>query len=348
MRKIIISLMAVIMLIGVMPVSAANEDKVLELPIEGTTGYTLIDCNMRAGDSSKTKRLAVIPAGTPYTILREGDSYFYGRCENGQEGWISKTYTMVNLPDIIPSIVYSPTNATGSMFKSLGVDIDGVTGESLYTGKTFNARLGCDEFMVPVLYSMAMKIASAQRAALADGNTLVIYEGYRPSATQLAVSNGLEGLMSRNSKVRAAITGKPWNKSWFINTGVSNHQKGFAIDVSLASVESMTWITVGDNMVPVVDSWTEYKMPTPMHELSPLAARYTTPVASHSSTAWKKAVHAASFNQAALTLEKYLTNKGLTPLASEWWHFNDLDAYRSTGNAGSGSFCIEKVLSIVL
>lgn len=84
-----------------------------------------------------------------------------------------------------------------------------------------------------------------------------------------------------------------------------------------------------------------------MHELSPLAARYTTPVASHSSTAWKKAVHAASFNQAALTLEKYLTNEGLTPLASEWWHFNDLDAYRSTGNVGSGNFCIEKVLSIV-
>lgn len=36
----------------------------------------------------------------------------------------------------------------------------------------------------------------------------------------------------------------------------------------------------------------------------------------------------------------------LTLLASEWWHFNDLDSYRSTGNAGSGNFSTEKVLSI--
>lgn len=120
MRKIIISLMAVIMLIGIMPGAAASESKEFELPIEGATGYTLIDCNTRAGDSSKAKRMAVLPAGTPYTILQEGGSYFYGRLESGQEGWITKVYTLVNLPDILPSILYSPTNATGSMFKSLG------------------------------------------------------------------------------------------------------------------------------------------------------------------------------------------------------------------------------------
>lgn len=120
MRKFLISLMTVIMLIGIMPGAAASVGKEFELPIEGATGYTLIDCNMRAGDSSNTKRMAVIPAGTPYTILQEGSSYFYGRIENGQEGWVSKTYTMINLPDVLPSIVYTPTNATGSMFKSLG------------------------------------------------------------------------------------------------------------------------------------------------------------------------------------------------------------------------------------
>lgn len=347
MKKIFISLMTIIMLIGIVPCAAANEGKEFELPIEGATGYTLIDCNMRAGDSSKAARMAVVPAGTPYTILQEGGSYFYGRLESGQEGWISKVYTMVNLPDVLPSVVYTPTNSTGSMFKSLGLDIDGITGESMYAGKTFNSRLGREEFMVPVLYGMAKKIAEAQRVALADGNTLVIYEGYRPFATQVAVSSGLEGLMSKNSSVKGAITGKPWGKSWFINTGVSNHQKGFAIDVSLAKVEAMTQIAVGNITVSVVDSWEEYEMPTSMHELSPRAARYTTPVASHSSTAWKKATHAASFNQAAQALESYLTEAGLTPLASEWWHFNDLDSYRATGNAGSGGYSITKVLSIV-
>lgn len=193
---------------------------------------------------------------------------------------------------------------------------------------------------------MAKKIAAAQQSALADGNTLVIYEGYRPFDTQLAVSNGLESLMSKNPAAKAAITGKPWEKSWFISTGVSNHQKGFAIDVSLATVEAFAKIAIGDVTVSVVDSWTEYKMPTPMHELSPQAARYTTPVASHSPTAWKTATHALTFNQEALSLENYLTHADLTPLASEWWHFNDLDSYRSTGNAGSSSVSLMILMAL--
>ena len=109
----------------------------------------------------------------------------------------------------------------------------------------------------------------------------------------------------------------------------------------------MTQIVVGNTAVSVVDRYEEYEMPTLMHELSPRAARYTAPVASHSSTAWKKAAHSSTFNQSAFTLESYLTDAGLTPLASEWWHFNDLDSYQATSNAGSGNFSIEKVLSII-
>lgn len=31
-----------------------------------------------------------------------------------------------------------------------------------------------------------------------------------------------------------------------------------------------------------------------------------------------------NINSEAMLLQQYCTNAGLTPLASEWWHFNDL------------------------
>lgn len=37
---------------------------------------------------------------------------------------------------------------------------------------------------------------------------------------------------------------------------------------------------------------------------------------------------------------------GLTPLASEWWHFNDLNTYqRISDNQGTGGFTITQCLS---
>lgn len=39
MRKITIFLMTVIMLFGIVPSAAANENKEFELPVEGATGY---------------------------------------------------------------------------------------------------------------------------------------------------------------------------------------------------------------------------------------------------------------------------------------------------------------------
>ena len=70
-------------------------------------------------------------------------------------------------------------------------------------------------------------------------------------------------------------------------------------------------------------------MPTPIHELSMAAATYTKPVAIFSTTAWKSATLAPDMaaNQPALALQRYCTSAKLTPLASEWWHFNDLAAH---------------------
>lgn len=86
-----------------------------ELPIEGSTGYALIDIALQAGDSASSATISTVAAGTPYLILEEGRNSFRVRLENGREGWIDKDYTMVNLPDVIPSIIYNATNSYSSL-----------------------------------------------------------------------------------------------------------------------------------------------------------------------------------------------------------------------------------------
>jgi len=50
--------------------------------------------------------------------------------------------------------------------------------------------------------------------------------------------------------------------------------------------------------------------------------------------------------EGALRLQGYCTDAGMTPLASEWWHFNDLDAQnivRTT--SGNGKFWLDGCVS---
>lgn len=246
------TIISVLSALSTVSAAAAEIDPAgFELPVRGATGYCLIDCNLRSGDSDGTSKLGTVAAGTPFRIIHEGDNYFEAETEDGQTGWISKTYTLINLPDVLPSIRYNITNGYDARYASLGIELDGVTGKALYTGKTWNERLGYEQFQCPVLYEMAKEIATAQADALADGNTLVIYEGFRPQATQAAVREGLQVLMNRNSVVNAAVSTAPWGRGWFIASTVSNHQKGYAIDVSLAKLYTTTTLRVGEYAIKV-------------------------------------------------------------------------------------------------
>ena len=273
--------------------------------------------------------LAVLEPGTAFTILDESEDWWQVQLEEGETGWVEHRYCLINLPDVVPSIVYNATNAYSSVFVSSGKAIPNITGKALYYGKEHNARLGYREFMMPVLYAMAKNVCQAQQNALAEGNTIVLYEGYRPTSAQMAVVRNLSALARNDSEVRAGISTSPWNISWFIATGVSNHQQGYAMDVSLAKVTQAHMGTISGYSVVQVDQYEEYTMPTPIHELSMAAATFTQPVAIYSDTAWRSAklAPAMSANQPALALQRYCTQARLTPLASEWWHFNDLDAY---------------------
>jgi D-alanyl-D-alanine dipeptidase len=95
------------------------------------------------------------------------------------------------------------------------------------------------EFVVPALYSSSIKLAQVQSAALADGNTIVLYEAFRPHETQMSIVQNLRDLMGSNQTVRNTINSNGWSEGWFVAQSRSSHQRGSALDVSLARVIAM-------------------------------------------------------------------------------------------------------------
>lgn len=306
--------------------------------------------------------LALVASGTPFMVLQEeGDwwqvavttDYFTDEeqteTQHGEiTGWLEHKYCLVNLPDVIPSIIYDATNSYSSHFRSCGKVIPEVTGEAFYPSKTYNERLDKMEFMMPVLYSMAFKLCEAQQSALAEGNSLILYEGYRPHEVQTKVLSSLSAMTRTDPEVKEAVTGAPWRISWFISGGYSNHQRGYAVDMGLAKVSETKEYATGGLRYVRVWNYERYEMPTPIHELSRAAATFTAPVAINSTTAWKSAemTQDMASNEPALGLQRYCTDAELTPLASEWWHFNDLSTRSQVlENQGIGDFLISSVRS---
>lgn len=317
----------------------------LELPVSGATGYASVRMDLKATVDAGAETLAALEAGTAFEVVEEVGDWWYVQTET-ESGWVQHLYCFINLPDVIPSIIYDNTNTYASKFVSSGKTIPGITGQSLYDGKAYNVRLGKVSDIVPVLYSMSKKIHLAQQAALAEGNTLVIYEGYRPYSAQKMTVDALTNLAASDPEVMAGINTYPWDTNWFIATNVSNHQMGYAIDVTLAKITEQQKIVIGDYAVTAITGYTEYTMPTTIHELSMASATFTGPVKSSSPTAWIQAALADTMNEAAILLQRYCTDAGLTPLASEWWHFNDLDArFATEDNSSKGEYLLDATMS---
>lgn len=317
----------------------------LELPVNGATGYASVLMDLKATADAGSETILALEAGTAFEVVEEVGDWWYVQTTT-ESGWVQHLYCFINLPDVIPSIIYDNTNTYASKFVSSGKAIPGITGVALYDGKAYNMRLGKVSDIVPVLYSMSKKINLAQQAALAEGNTLVIYEGYRPYSVQQMTVAALTNLAAADPEVMAGINTHPWDTNWFIATSVSNHQMGYAIDVTLAKITEQQEIVIGDYAATAITGYTEYTMPTTIHELSMASATFTGPVKSSSQTAWLQATLADTMNEAAILLQRYSTDAGLTPLASEWWHFNDLDArFATEENSSKGEYLLDATMS---
>ena len=353
------------------PVNAVENTGGFELPIEGTHGIALVNLKLYS-DHTDTRSGGNLPAGTAFTILREDKDRVLVSLQDGSRAWADKNDIMVNRPDLIPSMIYKNSNAEGSLMKNLGMDLDGITGRQLYRSKVYNERLGRDEFIMPVQYHMAKKLMQAQQIAKAQGLTVVLYEGFRPHDTQMAVADALQRLAKTNPDTKLSIQKNGFNISYYINTGISSHQMGSAVDVSLAQVDSWEDRSFHGYSVSVPASFTEYFyceivtnsangvrfsselrygpalpentancMPTPMHELSYLSGSFTGPTKTYTAGAWKTALKNGTVKRAefwtdgAQTLQDIFVEADMEPLASEWWHFNDLAAWSMAKKANA-------------
>ncbi|HIU05584.1 MAG TPA: SH3 domain-containing protein [Candidatus Coprousia avicola] len=312
----------------------------LELPVAGATGYAGTSELLRSEATLDAAAVATLDPGSAFTIREERDGWWRVRTPAGAEGWVHSEGCFINLPDVIPSIVYDDTNAYDSRFTVAGTAIPGVTDSTLYVARRHNARLGGDAFDMAVLYPMAERICAAQRAALADGYTLVIYEGFRPYDVQVQVAQAVQELMRTDAAARVAVSTPPWSIDWFIATRLSNHQQGYAIDTSLARVTASEERVAGGYRYTRVTGYVELAMPTGVHELGSAAAALSRPVSVMSDAAWRQVPAAAGMNEAARLLQSYATDAGLTPLASEWWHFNDLASASVVDDGYTGRFTL--------
>lgn len=165
-----------------------------ELDIKNSAGWAAVSLPIRVYPSGTSNIVMNISAGQPFLILGESGNYFEIEYQ-GKTGYIDSNYCMINLPDVIPSIKYSISNASSSIYRSSGKDIEDITGKQLYdAGKVMNNKIGREEYIVPSLYSTAKMIFAAQELALKDGYSLMIYDSYRPRGVSTLIAQKLSKL----------------------------------------------------------------------------------------------------------------------------------------------------------
>ncbi|MDD2435369.1 MAG: M15 family metallopeptidase [Bacilli bacterium] len=327
-------------------IKPVNNNLEFELPINGATGYTTIQMSLKKSNSADSETIEIIIKGESFRIISEEGNWWYINY-NGSKGWVNNTYCMINLPDVIPSIVYDNTNSYKSLFISSGHELSGVTNEKLYNVLMYNKRLDKDQFIMPVLYSMAKKINKAQQLALRNGDSLKIYETFRPYEVQMKVANSFSILVASNKDIYNDINSSGWGQVWFIVGGLSTHQIGTAMDTSLVKVDRYTIKNTGKYKYIEIVDYTEYTMPTRIHDLTSKSAVFKYGVMSDSKTAWKGVPLSPTITVDAIKLQNYCTGAGLTPLASEWWHFNDLDAQKEImGHESDGRYYLTELVSV--
>lgn len=242
-----------------------TEQAQFDLPLQGATAFASVPLSLR--ETPNGSLLLQIPHGEGFVILADQGEWWQVRYQD-LEGFVFADYCLLNLPDVLPSAVYLNTNASSSVFHASYYPLPEVTGEKLYDAYGYNDRLEQEEFTSVVLYQTALKIAQVQQNAMKNGETLIINETYRPAEVQSLIVKAMTALSKSNSEVLEGITKPPWSMTWFISTGVSNHQRGYAIDCSLGKVLETEEKVTGDYVYTQVTSYAEYTMPTPIHELS--------------------------------------------------------------------------------
>jgi len=313
----------------------------LELPVFGATGWAATGLVLRSEARANSERVMNLNPGDVFTIFDEENDWWFVILPSEVSGWVESSRCFINLPDVIPSIVYQISNAMSSEFRSSGFELPGITHNSLYQASAFNERLDRFEYVVPGSYALAQALFAVQQLALSNDETLVIYEVFRPMETQRAVAASLNRLMDRNDAefndtVYRAITNSQWSVGNFISQGRSNHQLGAALDVTIGIVDEKETKQTGDYLFYYIRDHSRVQEPSPMHELSPRAALPSRSAATES-----------DIDERIWKMKSYFEVFGFRPITSEWWHFNHIASVsRGTSVGITGNFFTPDIHSI--
>lgn len=241
---------------------------------------------------------------------------------NGTVGWIDGEYVMINLPDVIPSIVYDITNANSSIFKNKTNSIKNVTKKNLYGSNyswyTYNPRLGYKQYIVPLRIPTAKKVQMAQTNAQKYGNKVKVYDAFRPWKAQKTIANAInpnwftgktycvtskfDSTKNSNGSTKCIQD----YKGWYIALSLSSHNVAKAVDVTLVNSD--------DNQEIATQSL--------MHELSSMSVPTEEKVNKY---------------VGELALNSLFINSGFKYLISEWWHFEDVNRQPVSGVENLGA-----------
>lgn len=266
----------------------------------GAVAWANQNINIRQQANKNSKKLGTIPTGARMTILSDDNktTKYIKVKYNNIEGYVYSDYIFINLPDIMPDMVYEITNADNSIFKTADTSIPNVTGKGLYGyTKKLNKKIGKTTYYAPLLYPVAKQLQKAYDIARSDGYNIKIYDTYRPYDVAVSINKDFRKLYNSNKTVYNMINydknGNYWGPGWFLANGSSGHNRGTDMDITL---------TDKDN--------NELRAQTPMHTLDARSiVRYN--------------------NNVSNKLREIMTSVGFETLKSEWWHFQE-NGYRSS------------------
>ena len=272
------------------------------------TIWPVKDLPVRANPGSG-ESIGTAQEGKAYCILNEVDGYFQVQVD-GRMGYIDSNYCLINLPEYLGKLCsYDIRNSYNSIYLVHGFAIPNVTG--VVTAGYENVLVEDGNFLVPLLYPTARKLRLASETALDMGYRLKIYDAFRPKEAtieiyertseilsqelpEMSVTGGPASQYRKNDRpatYQSLMTNGTYQLNHFLAKGVSRHNLGVALDLTLEDVHTRQ----------------EILMQSQMHDLS-----------------WYSVT--ARNNDSANMLASIMKNAGFGTLSSEWWHFQDDEA----------------------
>ena len=299
--------------------SMATDDS--ETPVTYPTGWLAV-------------QVEDVPAGVPVRILHLPDmdvsAHRAGQPVSAQEqaqldeqiptadGWaiiehdgttyqVDPVFLLVNLPDVLPQACYDVVYSYASTSNCAGMEIPGVTGQCLngYSeGKQENAYWSHEEFVVPCAYATACKARAVCSELDQQGYRLLVFDAYRPMAAQWQLSDAFQQAYAENPSI--AVSLGEWSTTWYVAQGASGHNYGTDLDVGVCDQD-------GDP-IPMPSSFDAFDESGHL-TYAPMDAGAITP------ESYRDAVVT---NDACMVMHLAFRNAGFIELASEWWHFSDM------------------------